>query len=549
MLNLTKPRNVFPFHGDHKRLRLHARPRRVGRHRTRAHLHRAQRARPRDRRVGRQLRRGRPRQHDLRGRRRGRRAGRVRPARPAQALRRRHLHRRRDDLLGRRLPGRRPRGDLPRRAVRRRRPTACATSSADVVAGHARTRPPRTRSARSPCSRRTCTTTSRSSSTSSCAAGRWSCRSSSRSEGCADAAPAGRADPGLTADEEIIYADSGASFPSARRPSACRPRELERGFNELGEIGPAICVFGSARIPDDSPEYARARETGRAIGEAGFAVITGGGPGAMEAANRGAQDAGALSVGLNIELPHEQAINPYVDLGIEFHYFFTRKLMFVRYSEAFVVFPGGFGTLDELFEALTLIQTGKAVDHPVILEGSEFWSGLIDWIAGASPRRGDARPRRTWLRRSWPTVSEDVMARLLSGVSRRRVAPADLVHEPRHSLRQRGSWISSTDSAFCSPERDRLNEPEEGDVVRDRDLGVHEVVNRELRCPRAWTAWPRTAACAERRGEQGDLPGACARSSPTAGTPSRSAGRRRRRRCPGRPCRRARRACRGSARR
>src|SRR4051794_28703121 len=119
---------------------------------------------------------------------------------------------------------------------------------------------------------------------------------------------------------------------------------------------------------------------GRAIGEAGFTVITGGGPGTMAAANRGAQDAGALSVGLNIELPDEQSLNPYVDLGIEFRYFFVRKLMFVRYSEAFVVLPGGFGTLDEMFELLTLIQTAKTPDHPVVLAGSEYWSGLIGWM-------------------------------------------------------------------------------------------------------------------------------------------------------------------------
>jgi uncharacterized protein (TIGR00730 family) len=185
-----------------------------------------------------------------------------------------------------------------------------------------------------------------------------------------------------TADEEIIYADN-ASVLSERSEDerlARIERELVFGFEELGKIGLAICVFGSARISADSAEYERARQVGRAIGEAGFAVITGGGPGAMEAANRGAQDAGALSVGLNIELPHEQGLNPYVDLGIEFHYFFVRKLMFVRYSHARVVFPGGFGTLDELFEVLTLVQTDKAVDHPVVLVGGDYWSGLIKWM-------------------------------------------------------------------------------------------------------------------------------------------------------------------------
>jgi uncharacterized protein (TIGR00730 family) len=193
--------------------------------------------------------------------------------------------------------------------------------------------------------------------------------------------PSGRRAP-ATADEEIIYADNASVLSERSEAERLKriERELVRGFEELAHIGPAVCVFGSARKPPDSPEYAAAREMGRALGEAGFAVITGGGPGVMEAANRGAQEVGAFSVGLNIELPHEQALNPYVDLGIEFHYFFTRKLMFVRYSDAFVVFPGGFGTLDELFEVLTLIQTGKAVDHPVVLEGSAFWSGLFDWI-------------------------------------------------------------------------------------------------------------------------------------------------------------------------
>jgi uncharacterized protein (TIGR00730 family) len=229
------------------------------------------------------------------------------------------------------------------------------------------------------------------------------------------AEPAGRAP--ATADEEIIYADNASVL--SERSEAERLHRIERelvfGFNELGRIGPAVCVFGSARIPVDSDEYRRAREVGRAIGEAGFAVVTGGGPGAMEAANRGAQDAGALSVGLNIELPHEQAINPYVDLGIQFHYFFTRKLMFVRYSEAFVVFPGGFGTLDELFEALTLIQTGKAIDHPVILEGTEFWSGLMAWIS-SQPLEQAMLTGEDLAQAEVADGVEDVMSRLCTGV-------------------------------------------------------------------------------------------------------------------------------------
>jgi uncharacterized protein (TIGR00730 family) len=220
-----------------------------------------------------------------------------------------------------------------------------------------------------------------------------------------------------SADEEIIYAESGlvrSEHEDGERLQRVQ-RELELGFRELGEIGPAVCVFGSARLPEESPDYQRARDMGRALGEAGFAVITGGGPGLMEAANRGAQDVGALSVGLNIELPHEQALNPYVDLGIEFHYFFTRKLMFVRYSDALVVFPGGFGTLDELFEVLTLIQTGKAVDHPVVLEGSEFWSGLIEWIEGFQLAQG-MLTQEDLAQAEVADGVEDVMGRLRDGI-------------------------------------------------------------------------------------------------------------------------------------
>jgi uncharacterized protein (TIGR00730 family) len=158
--------------------------------------------------------------------------------------------------------------------------------------------------------------------------------------------------------------------------------EFVDGFDALAAVGPAVTVFGSARTPSTSPNYAGARRLGSLLAERGYAVITGGGPGIMEAANRGCQEGGGLSVGCNIELPMEQGLNPYVDLGVEFRYFFVRKVMFVKYADAFVIYPGGFGTLDELFEALTLIQTRKIQDFPVILMGSDYWRGLLDWIRG-----------------------------------------------------------------------------------------------------------------------------------------------------------------------
>jgi len=156
--------------------------------------------------------------------------------------------------------------------------------------------------------------------------------------------------------------------------------EFVEGFDVLAEIGMAVTLFGSARVHEDDPMYQTAVETARLLGEAGFTIITGGGPGIMEACNRGAREAGAVSVGLNVELPFEQGVNPYVDIAIEFHYFFVRKTMFVKYAQAFVIFPGGFGTLDELFEALTLIQTGKVQNFPVILFGSAYWGGMIEWM-------------------------------------------------------------------------------------------------------------------------------------------------------------------------
>ncbi|OBA87662.1 Rossman fold protein, TIGR00730 family [Mycolicibacterium mucogenicum] len=156
--------------------------------------------------------------------------------------------------------------------------------------------------------------------------------------------------------------------------------EFVDGFDALSEMPRAVTVFGSARTTPHSPEYRLGEELGVALVRAGYAVITGGGPGAMEAANRGASESGGYSVGLGIELPFEQRLNHWVDLGINFRYFFVRKTMFVKYAQAFVCLPGGFGTLDELFEALTLVQTGKVTAFPIILLGVDYWSGLIDWI-------------------------------------------------------------------------------------------------------------------------------------------------------------------------
>jgi uncharacterized protein (TIGR00730 family) len=156
--------------------------------------------------------------------------------------------------------------------------------------------------------------------------------------------------------------------------------EFVEGFGLLSELGPAVTVFGSARTPTGSPDYERAQQIGAGLAEAGYAVITGGGPGIMEAANKGAVSAGGVSVGLGIELPQEQGLNEYVDIGLEFRYFFVRKTVFIKYSQAFVVLPGGFGTLDELFEALTLVQTGKITKFPIVLVNREYWSGLISWL-------------------------------------------------------------------------------------------------------------------------------------------------------------------------
>ena len=186
-----------------------------------------------------------------------------------------------------------------------------------------------------------------------------------------------------TDDEDLLCCPAagqkGLGIEDAERVERIR-QEIAEGFSRLAGLGPAVSVFGSARIASDDPLYSHGRSVARTLGEQGFTIITGGGPGIMEAANRGAQDAGAHSVGLGIDLPREQAMNRFVDREIQFRYFFARKLMFVRFAVAFVVLPGGFGTLDELFEALTLRQTGKIRDFPAILVGSDHWDPLVTWI-------------------------------------------------------------------------------------------------------------------------------------------------------------------------
>jgi uncharacterized protein (TIGR00730 family) len=184
--------------------------------------------------------------------------------------------------------------------------------------------------------------------------------------------------------------------------------EFIEGFGALAELGPAISVFGSARSQPGQRDYDIGVLLGRRLVEAGFAVITGGGPGAMEAANRGAHEAGGLSIGCNIELPREQHLNPYVDLSVEFHYFFARKTMFVKYSDAFVIMPGGFGTLDELFEAITLIQTGKVRDFPVVLIGHAYWDGLLAWLRDVQVPAGAIEPGDLELLRGTDDVDEAV---------------------------------------------------------------------------------------------------------------------------------------------
>jgi uncharacterized protein (TIGR00730 family) len=187
--------------------------------------------------------------------------------------------------------------------------------------------------------------------------------------------------PGTTQDEQLLESPRPDGFTHTDPWRVFRIMgEFVEGFDELATLSRGIAIFGSARTKPDDPDYHAAQETGALLAAKGFAVITGGGPGIMEAANRGAFEAGGLSIGCNIELPFEQKANAYQTLSLTFKYFFVRKMMFVKYSLAFVIFPGGFGTLDELFEALTLIQTKKIRNFPIVLFGKNYWSGMLDWI-------------------------------------------------------------------------------------------------------------------------------------------------------------------------
>ena len=168
--------------------------------------------------------------------------------------------------------------------------------------------------------------------------------------------------------------------------------EMVEGFDTLADIGPAVTIFGSARVTPAEKQYQEAVTTAQLLGQAGYAIITGGGPGIMQAGNEGARQVKAFSVGLNIELPFEQHINPYVDLGIQFHYFFVRKVMLLKYAQASIIFPGGFGTMDEFFETLTLIQTGKMGNFPLVLFGVSYWRGLVEWLQATAAAEGKISP-------------------------------------------------------------------------------------------------------------------------------------------------------------
>ena len=298
--------------------------------------------------------------------------------------------------------------------------------------------------------------------------------------------------PAATADAHLLA--SPAEAPAFTTTDPWRVLRIQgefvHGFDALADLGPAVTVFGSARTPPGDPEYEAARQTARLLGEAGFTIITGGGPGIMEAANRGAREAGAPSVGLNIELPFEQKVNEFVDRAIEFRYFFVRKTMLVKYSQAFLIFPGGFGTLDELFEALVLIQTGKIADFPVVLYGRAYWSGtgrrgcarrmladgkiaaadlellpVVDSPAAGVPAHRQARARRTASPASTPRArwrarsTRPSASRAGRSMARRRLRPG--------RAGRSGAEPAQHDARYAS-----------GDRTADRPRRVHEVAGK-----------------------------------------------------------------------
>ncbi|WP_369136849.1 TIGR00730 family Rossman fold protein [Modestobacter versicolor] len=237
----------------------------------------------------------------------------------------------------------------------------------------------------------------------------------------------GEPDPamdGTTTDQRLLDRRNGSDWVHTDPWRVLRIQaEFVEGFGLLAELPRAVSVFGSARTPRDSPYYEAGVQLGAALADAGYAVITGGGPGAMEAANKGACQAGGMSVGLGIELPFEQELNEWVDVGILFRYFFVRKTMFVKYAQAFVILPGGFGTLDELFEALTLVQTRKVTRFPVILFGSAYWSGLVDWVRDTMVEQGTVSPADLDLLHVTDDIAEAVRVIQAADAARAQNAP------------------------------------------------------------------------------------------------------------------------------
>ncbi|HWL35415.1 MAG TPA: TIGR00730 family Rossman fold protein [Frankiaceae bacterium] len=229
------------------------------------------------------------------------------------------------------------------------------------------------------------------------------------------------AESSVTTDQRLLDSKGAADWVHTDPWRVLRIQaEFVEGFGTLSSLGPAVSVFGSARTPRTDPDYASGERLGAALARAGFTVITGGGPGLMEAVNKGCLEAGGTSVGLGIELPFEQRLNDYVDIGIQFRYFFARKTMFVKYAQAFVIAPGGFGTLDELFEALTLVQTDKVTRFPVILLGEAYWRGMVDWLRDTMAAGGKIAPEDLDLLHCTDDVDEAVDVIVRAAEARRR---------------------------------------------------------------------------------------------------------------------------------